>query len=261
MNMSANWLGVFSAVLAVVAFYVVYHFANDKPAKVRALWAVVALVAALPGVSFAAYYAHVLPEESWYYQFRSIAGAELLMVFVGVAGGLVATLLPRVLLVLPLLGVVLVSVAPVIKPFVGPIPKDAFRDKWDGDVCLQSTASTCGAASTATVLRQLGVEVTEEEIAKEAHSYAGGTEAWYLARAARARGFDVDFVFSPGFTPEDGLPAVVGVRLGTIGHFITILGREGNRFIVGDPLHGREVMSWEELNKRYTFTGFRMRIR
>jgi Peptidase C39 family len=103
--------------------------------------------------------------------------------------------------------------------------------------------------------------VTESKLAVEAHSYAGGTEAWYLARAARSRGFDVDFVFTPGFTPEDTLPAVVGVRLASIGHFIAILGQESDRFIVGDPLHGRELLSREELNERYDFTGFHMQIK
>src|SRR5690606_5198654 len=153
--------------------------------------------------------AHIFAEPSWYYQFRSITGTELLIVILGIAGGLIATLVPRVLLVLPLLGVAAFSIAPIIKPFVGPIPTGTLHNKWDGEICLQSTGSTCGAASTATILKHLGVDVTELQLAAEAHSYAGGTEAWYLARAARARGFAVDFIFTPGFTPEDGLPAVV----------------------------------------------------
>ena len=103
--------------------------------------------------------------------------------------------------------------------------------------------------------------MTESELAAEAHSYAGGTEAWYLARAARSRGFDVNFEFSPGFSPEDGLPAVVGVRLGYIGHFIAILGQEGDKFVIGDPLNGRELLSREELEQRYDFTAFHMQIK
>lgn len=258
--MNPNWLGVISAILAFVAFGLVYRAAKDTPAKKRIPLALFAILAAIPGASFAVYYAHILPETSWYYQFRSITGTEFLIVFLGVAGGLVATLLPRVLLVLPLLGVAAFSIAPIIKPFIRPISAGTLQDQWDGEICLQSTPSTCGAASTATILKQLGVAVTESELAAEAHSYAGGTEAWYLARAARSRGFDADFVFTPGFTPEDGLPAVVGVRLGTIGHFIPIFGQEGDRFIVGDPLRGRELLSRDELHKRYDFTGFHMRI-
>ena len=259
--MNPNWLGVISAILALIAFVVVYCVSKDMPARKRIFLALLALVAAVPGATFAGYYAHVLPEPGWYYQFRSIAGTELLIVLLGVASGLVATLLPRMLVVLPLLGVMAFSVAPIIKPFIGPISPGALKDEWDGGVCLQSTPSTCGAASTATILKHLGVDVTESEVAAEAHSYAGGTEAWYLPRAARSRGFEVEFESTSGFRPEHGLPAVVGVRLGSIGHFIAVLGQHGDRFIVGDPLRGREELTRAELNERYAFTGFHMRIK
>ena len=53
----------------------------------------------------------------------------------------------------------------------------------------------------------------------------------------------------------------MGVRLGSIGHFIPILGQQGERYIVGDPLRGRELLSREELEQRYDFTGFHMRIK
>ena len=259
--MNPNWLGVISAILAFAAFFMAYRSARRIATKSKILYLLLAIVAAIPAASFAVYYAHVFAEPSWYYQFRSIAGTEFLMVFMGVAGGLLATLMPRVLLGIPLFGVAAFSIAPIIKPFIGPIPNGTFRDKWDGDVCRQSTPSTCGAASTATILKQLGQNVTEAELAAEAHSYAGGTEAWYLARAVRSRGFDVNFEFSPGFSTEGGLPAVVGVRLGSIGHFIAIIGQEGDKFVIGDPLRGREVLSKEELEQRYDFTAFRMQIK
>ena len=260
-SMNPNWLGIISVILAIGAFLVAYRFAVKKPLKPRVWLVVVAGIVAFPGASFAVYYAHIFPETSWYYQFRSIAGTELLMVFVGVTGGFFATLLPRLLLVLPLLGVVAISVVPILKPLIDPLSQNELQDTWDGEVCLQSTGSTCGAASTATILKLLGVEATESEIAEEAHSYSRGTEAWYLARAVRSRGCDVKFDFCSGFSPEGGLPAVVGVRLGSIGHFIPVLGQEGERFIIGDPLRGREVLTLEELDKRYEFTGFHMRIK
>jgi hypothetical protein len=259
--MNPNWLGIISAILAFVAFFVVFRSAKQISYKSRIFITFLATFAAIPAASFAVYYTHILPESSWYYQFRSIAGTELLMVFVGLAGGLVAALIPRLLLGIPLFGVVAFSIAPIIKPFMGPIPNGTFRNDWHGEVCLQSTPSTCGAASTATILKQFGADVTEAQLAAEAHSYSGGTEAWYLARVARARGLDVNFEFRPGFSAEGGLPAVVGVRLGSIGHFIAILGEEKGKFVVGDPLHGHELLSREELQQRYDFTGFHMRIK
>lgn len=259
--MNPNWLGFISAILAFISFFFVYRVTKDAPVSKRVLLAILAIFAAIPGASFAAYYAHVFPETSWYYEFRSATATELLTVFLGVAGGVVATILPRVLLILPLLGVAAFSIAPIIKPIVGPIPDGTLQNQWDGQICLQSTGSTCGAASTATILKYLGANATESELAGEAHSYMGGTEAWYLARAARSRGFDVDFDFTPGFSPENGLPAVVGVQLGIIGHFIPILSQEGDRFIVGDPLRGRELLTLKELENQYRFTGFHMRIK
>lgn len=258
--MNPNYLGVVSVILSIVAFLFAYRLTKSKPTKIRLTFTLLAIILAIPGASFAAYYAHVIPESSRYYQFRSITGTELLVVFVGIAGGLLATLIPRVLLILPLFGVMALSVAPIIKPFIGPLADDLFSDKWDDAICLQSTPSTCGAASTVSILKLLGYKETEAAMAKEAHSYAGGTEAWYLARAARSRGFNVKFDFTTTFSPEGGLPSVVGVRLGDAGHFIAILRQDEDLFIVGDPLRGEETMSLKALEKRYAFTGFHMRI-
>lgn len=258
--MNPNWLGVISAILALAAFFVTYRKAKHLDFKTKVWATFFAALFSVPGASFAVFYLHLFPETSGYYHFRSIVGTELLVVILGIAGGLLASLLPRVLLIVPLLGVAAFSVAPIIKPFIGPIPAKTFREDWQGDVCRQSTSSTCGAASTATILKMFGVYAMESTLAKEAHSYAGGTEAWYLARAIRARGCDATFDFRKAFSPEKRLPAVVGVRLGDVGHFIAVLGREGDRYIIGDPLRGREVLSMEELKERYEFTAFHMHI-
>ncbi len=258
--MNPNWLGVISAALAFVAFALLYRISSRTDQRTRMLLMAAFSVAALPGASFAAHYAHVLPETGWYYQFRSVVGTEFLLVFVGAAGGVWAAVLPRVMRVLPLLGVAALVIAPVMKPFVGPLPDGALDDVWVDGVCLQSTPSTCGAASMATILRFHGCTTTESEVATEAHSYAGGTEAWYLARTARSRGFDVRFEFAQGFRGSLDLPAVVGVRLGQLGHFIPILARGEDGFLIGDPLRGREILTAEALLERYDFTGFAMPV-
>jgi hypothetical protein len=260
-KMNLNWLGIISIILALAAFFVTFRTAKKLPTKAKIFVTFVAMIVALPTASFSVYYAHVIPEASWYYELRSIAGSEFLMGFVGIAGGMVATLVPRIMLTLPLLGVVVLSVVPIIKPLIGPIPRASFQDQWDGVVCLQSTPSTCGAASTATILKYFGENVTEAAIATEAHSYSGGTEAWYLARAFRSRGYDAKFSFRAGFTPEDGLPAIVGVMMGSAGHFIAIIEHNGDKYLIGDPLRGREVLSRAELERRYKFTGFHMQIK
>lgn len=74
----------------------------------------------------------------------------------------------------------------------------------------------------------------------------------------------------PSFSPEwrlgrrrvhvSGLwPSIAGVQLGGpggIGHFITILGKNGNKYIVGDPTSRRGEMDLTRLRERYYFTGF-----
>src|SRR5512146_896731 len=102
--MSPNWLGTICAAGALAAFYLSYRFGMSAAAKTRLLLALVALIIAIPGASFATYYTHALPEPSWYYEFRSWRGTECLLVMLGVAGGLMASLLPRFLLILPLFG-------------------------------------------------------------------------------------------------------------------------------------------------------------
>jgi hypothetical protein len=258
--MNPNWLGTFCAGGAIALFFLSYRMAIKAPSSMRLPLAISSTILAIPGASFAAYYAHVLPEPSWYYEFRSWRGTEYFLILLGVAGGLIASLLPRVLLILPLFGTTAFAVTPILKPFVRPIPQEALSDKWDAGICLQSTPSTCGAASVATILNYWGVRVSEMELAGEAHSYAGGTEAWYLARAVRARGCDAHFRFSSGFDPEVPFPAVAGVRLDLTGHFIAILSRSGDRFQIGDPLTGPEDLSLNEIIDRYVFTGFYMPI-
>ena len=258
--MNPNWIGVLAAALSLIGFVMAYRYAEKLETKQKICVGVLACVLALPGASFVVYYAHLLPEFGWYYQFRSLRHTEWLIVPIGVAGGVIASLLPRVVLTLPLLGVAGFSIVPYVKPFLGPLDDGALVDRWEEGVCKQSTGSTCGAASVATILRSFGADVSERELAVDAHSYAGGTEAWYLARAVRERGFKAFFQFGEGFDPEKTLPAVVGVRWGSIGHFIPILAKQGDRFIIGDPTVGKEMLSRDALHERYEFSGFYMMI-
>lgn len=259
-EMFPHWFGLLCAGLAVAAFFLSYRWAASQSDGVSWGWLALSVLLAMPGASFALYYLHLFPEGSGYYQFRSWPGTELFLLPLGVVGGLIASRLPRSWLPISLLGVVAFSVVPFLKPFLRPIPNGLLDDQWNGAVCLQSTPSTCGAASVATILRSLGIPVNEAELAQAAHSYRGGTEAWYLARAARQRGCEVRFRFVEDWDDSYSVPAVVGVRLGAIGHFVPVLEREGNFILIGDPLVGPEKLTREELEERYTFTGFTMSV-
>ncbi|RYD72405.1 MAG: hypothetical protein EOP84_23220, partial [Verrucomicrobiaceae bacterium] len=113
--MNANWTGISCSLLALAAFILTYWWGQRQGVRCRVILMVVTLLAAVPGASFAIYYLHLFPEAEWYYELRSIIGIELLLVWIGVAGGMVATLLPRALLVLPLVVTGLFCVVPFIK--------------------------------------------------------------------------------------------------------------------------------------------------
>ncbi len=255
-----NFIGVAAVVLSVVAFAVTHTQLRPRLISTRILYLCGFALLAVPSVWFAVYYLHILREHEWFYALRSWPGSEFLVVFLGCAGGAAAALLPRLLLGLPLFAVLALGVVPYIKPLIGPLPDDVFHEQSQGDVSLQSTPSTCGPASVTTILRRLGVSATERATARAAFSYGGGTEAWYLARYVRSRGLSARFDFRRTFSPSAGLPALVGVRLGGVGHFIAVLDLRDDQITFADPLSGEEHLSLAQFQRRYDFTGFHMVI-
>lgn len=147
-----NLLGTLALIAALAAFSLTYRTARNRSWKLRAGWLVAMAVLSFPACLMALYYLHVLPEWSWFYTFRSWAGSEFCVVPLGAASALFATLLPRMLLVLPLSGFLGSSLVPYLKPVLGPIHEEDFADHWEDGVCRQSTFSTCGPASLATIL-------------------------------------------------------------------------------------------------------------
>ena len=258
--MTLNWIGLLGVGLSLVAFCVTYAVLRRRTTAVRLAFAGGFALAALPAVLFAVYYLHVLPETEWFYTLRAWRGSEGFVVFLGCAGGALMALLPRSLLVFPLLAVLALGVAPYLKPILGPLPDSVFTETWAGDTCLQSTASTCAPASICTILRSFGIDTSERATTRAAFSSAGGTEAWYLARFVQDHGLVAQFRFADTFTPELGLPALVGVRFGRVGHFIAVLKVDGDDVTYADPLAGRARVSLAQFRKRYSFTGFHLVI-
>lgn len=253
-----NLVAVIAVILAIAVFGFAYHALAKRSWKTRlGAFGILSLLS-IPAVLFAVYYLHILPEKAWFYTLRSWHGSEFLILFAGAAAGAAASLLPRVLLGIPLFGLVGVGVVPYLKPILGPLPDSAFAENWKGNVCLQSTSSTCGPATVCTILKQLGGEVSEREAARAAYTYAGGTEAWYLARYVRAKGFEAQFVFGHPFSVAAGLPAMVGTQIGGVGHFIAVLSADGDMLTIADPLSGKERMTMADFERRYRFSGFTM---
>jgi len=232
----------------------------------RAWWPVIlGAVLAVPELVFAAYYTKLFGEALWLYWFRSLPGTELSAAGIGfLAGGLQAwrgrTFWKRYVsgFFIPFL-TTLVICAPYLKQIVLRPHWSQFQNRWSEDVCLQSSESSCGPASAATLLRHFGKDATELELAQAAFTTRRGTENWYLIRAIRRHGLNVRYVVTEPGLDHLQFPAIAGVRLNQAdgaGHFIALLGKKGDNFVVGDPLNGREELPAKLMVERYCFTGF-----
>jgi hypothetical protein len=262
------WL-VLTLVVALSLFCIGNRLARRlEPGLLSFLLVGTGVAAAVPGVVFASYYLKVLGEPIWLYEFRSLPFTELTAGGSGFFAGLLHGRYsdkPRFRRVagrwfFP--GVLLIGLlVPYVKPILRPARWDLFQDRWSDGVCLQTSESSCGPACAATLLKMLGMSATEKDLAREAFTSRSGTENWYLARAIRRRKMGVRFLLQTGTSQTWPFPSIAGVRLsslGNSGHFITILGREGDKYIIGDPLEGRLTLSTSALESRYSFTGFFM---
>jgi hypothetical protein len=223
------------------------------------LW-IVGLILAAPGILFILYYTHLFDGAAWYYDLRILPYAELAASGLGFLGGVSHSwwapeglgekaAAPAVVLVLVLV--------PFSKPIINPLDLGQLKDRFDGDACLQSTFSTCGPASAATLLRAFGKAATETELAKECFTSRGGTEVWYIARALKHRGFETKVLIQPPENIAMPSPAIAGVLLsGGAGHFIALVRQDPTSFTIADPMKGQFVISKNDLARQYHFTGF-----
>lgn len=259
-----NWnpAAAIAILLSIAGYFVAGTLLRGRSTRFLICFATIAGVLALPGVVFALDYLHAWTQPAWYFELRSFPWSELLTSFIGSAAAAVALFRWRILWLPGFVVTLLLSSLPYVKPIIRPLNGAlAPLDDWNGGVCLQTSAATCGPASAATVLHALGLSASERELADESRSCASGTEAWYLARALRTRGCTVRFTTS--FSPHEELsmPCIAGVSLpGGAGHFVAILGKSGDRTKIGEPLHGLLALTPEELGRLYTFSGFAMRV-
>ncbi|MHB0936232.1 MAG: cysteine peptidase family C39 domain-containing protein [Armatimonadota bacterium] len=221
----------------------------------------IGLALAFPALVYSLYYLHWFEDGPWLLRIRWAPLAEYYAAGLGLLAGTVAGWLPESRLsrllkhssILPL--VLLWLVVPFLKPLLTPITWLPMKDEWQEGVCIQSTGSTCGPASAATLLHAYGIDATEEELAKLSWTSMSSTENWYLGRALRRYG-DVRYVLTRPNPEHPPCPAIAGTRLaGGIGHFIVILEERDGRLVVGDPMTGRQTIPLYD-HRPYHFTGF-----
>ena len=249
--------------VTLVLFVVTWKYTSKQSAR----WVcVVGLVAAVPAILFAVYYLKIFGEAKWFYTFRSWPLTEFSTVGIGVFAGWLQfqreqkAWIKRTFSRFLIPGLMLLVVAvPYAKQILMPADWSKYSDTWSNDVCLQSSESSCGPASAATILHALGQSVTEKQIAQESFTTRRGTENWYLLRTIRRYGINAQYLVTTPSVENIPYPAIAGVILkdcAGAGHFIAILGENKGRLITGDPLVGRREVSRKMLPELYAFTGF-----
>lgn len=237
----------------VLCYFGFFLSSRVKNRGFNILLIVLFLIISLPSISFIIYYLHLFNPPIWYIDFRSFPKVEILSAFLGVFIGYLTQryftgFFKSLKFSIPAT-ILLISI-PFIKPIISPITKD-LPDDWSEDVCLQSCGSTCGPSSLATIFKYYGISKTEMEIAENCHSCATGTEIWYLIRYARENKLLIKYVKVNSIN-EAKIPSILGTTLRkTVGHFVTLLGKDNEYFIIGDPLTGRVKLTEDEFNQQY----------
>ncbi len=129
-------------------------------------------------------------------------------------------------------------------------------------ICLQSTGYTCGPASAVTALRKLGIPSEEGEIAILAHtSDAMGTPPGILVETLNTRygkdglNCELRHFKSVAELKSAGLTLAL-IKFGLmVDHYLVILEVTDTTVIVGDPLTGKKVLSYQEFAKKWRFSG------
>lgn len=203
------------------------------------------------------YYLHWL-DHAWYYEWRSWQLTDYLGTAIGYSIGYGADAVFSYLglrraawffsSLISALAIVLLNA----KPWLVPLDIAAIKEtRWREGVCLQSTGATCGPCSLATLLRAANIQRSEHDLAERAQTARSGTLAWKLARVIRDEGFSAHFVES-GAPEEVRPPALLGVTLKNgIGHFVAYLQQNSGRYLIADPLSGKEWLSLDEFRQRY----------
>jgi hypothetical protein len=237
-----------------------------KPNFQKVFLSLVATLAAIPSLLFVIYYTGIFGEAMWFYSFRAIPGTEFSACGMGLLAGWLQAFRNRTPRLnkrvsagfIPFIATLCVTI-PYLKGILLRPDWNKFEDEWSGNVCLQSSESSCGPASAATVLKFFGMTVSEKQIAQEAFTSRRGTENWYLIRAIRRHGLVANYALHKVGDTDFSFPSIIGVRLGDesgSGHFITVLGKEGGDFLIGDPLGGLHVFSEAQVTNHYYLTGF-----
>jgi predicted double-glycine peptidase len=129
-------------------------------------------------------------------------------------------------------------------------------------VCRQGTDYTCGPAAAVTLLRRMGFEAEESELAVLCRTSAFlGTPADLLANNLQARyraeGLTAEYrSFRSIAELENSGPTLALVKFSLfLDHYVAVLDVGPETVTIGDPLVGKTILSHEEFERRWRRVG------
>lgn len=129
-------------------------------------------------------------------------------------------------------------------------------------VCRQSSYDTCGAAASVTMLKAMGIEATEGEMAKLSMSEPGKGVSPHLAALGLQRKINQSGRSAtvrlkvPDINSLRDLrqPFLAGIKFSaTTNHMVCVLAVTPDHLIVGDPISvGKLQWSWTEFKEKWS---------
>ena len=124
-------------------------------------------------------------------------------------------------------------------------------------ICKQTTCFTCGPAAAVTVLRLLGVEAKESDLAIYSKcTPKGGTTNENLVNAITklygAKGIECSYLsFVSVEQLKDNCPLIACMHLSSVVcHYTVVLEVTEDKVILGDPIGGKKQWSYDDFKKR-----------
>jgi len=130
------------------------------------------------------------------------------------------------------------------------------RSYWQGEVLIQSTASTCIAAASATYLRTLGLEIDEAAAASAGLiSSEGGDQlsAWRILRLKLGPQYRVRIapLSRAQAAAQQGWLLTAARYDFALGHELVIRPLPTGDLLIRDPVDGEYIQSWAEFEPRW----------
>lgn len=250
------FLALADAIISFILFR--YLYLRNKTTWLRAVLVMAALIFAIPAVLFLSNYLLHIPDGTWFINFHSLPGAEASSGLVGAILGVMfacSRVRPNwiyipVLTVSMIIGAILL-VIPFVKQILYKLDYSQLENRWNNGICQQSSGSTCVPSSCATVIRVLGGNLTERELATEAGTTERGTEIWYMMRAIRRHGYEMEPLAVKSLK-EMQAPAILGVKIGTAGHVVALISMDDASLKIADPLlSSPQRYTWKDFDQVY----------